>query len=65
MYGPKTSYFREKLEVRYSLLIAWHCARRRVYGKIMSTFPTHFDVGNFSITQCAIVFQSVSEFLTE
>lgn len=42
--------FREKLEVRASLLIVGHCAERRVYGKSMegTVFPTCFDVGIFS-----------------
>ena len=39
---------REKLGVEGSLLIVWHCAKGRVYGESVSSFPLHFNADIFS-----------------
>lgn len=61
-----TLHFQVEAWCREFLLIIYHCARDKVYGKSMSQpFSTHFYVGVFSATQCIRVTQLVSVFLSE
>lgn len=55
----------EKLGIGGSLLIVQCNARGEAYGKCLSVFPTHFDVGMFSVIQCVGIVQLVSGFFSK
>lgn len=52
-----------ELQGLFPIIPCW--AGSGVYGKFVSTFPTCFDVGIFSVVHCVGVTHLVSEFLSE
>lgn len=52
-------------ELGDSFLIVQSSARGEAYGKCLSVFPTHFDVGVFSVIQCVGIMQLVSGFFSK
>lgn len=66
MCSPNGSLLREELGVtgflpNYTLLgLEWG-----LWQEFVSTFPTYFDVGIFSVVHCVGVTHLVSEFLSE
>lgn len=63
MCGSNSLFLRDKLGFEGSLSSVCHCAQVGLWQGCVSVFPTHFDIGNFSVIQCdPIVVESLNYF---